>query len=50
MKTQRYSSPSRPREALWDPTGRYWMLTFLTGRVLAAGHLTGPESGGAGDV
>lgn len=50
MKTQHYSSQSRPREALWDPTGRYWMLTFLTGRVLATDHLTGPESGRAGDV
>lgn len=50
MKTQHYSSQSRPREALWDPTGRYWMLTFLTGRVLATEHLTGPKSGRAGDV
>lgn len=43
MKTQHYSSQPRPREALWDPTGRYWMLTFLTGRVLATEHLTGLE-------
>lgn len=50
MKTQRYSSQSRPREALWGPTGRYWMLTFLTGRALATDHLTGPGSGRAGDV
>lgn len=50
MKTQRCSSQPRPREARWDPTGRYWMLTFLTGRVLAAKHLTGLESGRAGDV
>lgn len=50
MKTQPYSSQSRPREALWDPTGRYWMLTFLTGRVLATERLTGLESGRAGDI
>lgn len=50
MKTQHYSSQSRPREALWDPTGRYWMLTFLIGIVLATEHLTGSESWRAGDV
>lgn len=50
MKTQHCSSQPRPREALWDPTGRYWMLTFLTGRVLATERLTGLESGRAGDV
>lgn len=48
MKTQHCSSQSRPREALWDPTGRYWMLTFLTGRVLATEHWAGLDSGRAG--
>jgi hypothetical protein len=27
MKTRPYSSQSRPREALSDPTGRYWLVT-----------------------
>lgn len=34
MKTLRYSIQSRPREAPWDLTGRYWLLTLLTSGIL----------------
>lgn len=35
MKTLRYSIQSRPREAPWDLTGRYWLPNMLTSGILA---------------